>query len=251
MPRGGDNNGGRGFERMDVEADEPTPKRRFVNREFGEHDDRAMQVGGFQRHKPERFEPRADDRDNGGGGGNFDMFQTPRLGDRAPAPGYRGGGRDRAETAPPPRPAADEGDQDTKKRNRRMFAGILGTLNKFSKEERKNSALAAKRRSIVQAAEEKKEEESRRLKDYQRESFVVKRSVEEAHKAQLELKMNEKELELAHFTYLETKAKLEDGYLLTTATPSIYYKPVTHIDETRAAMEKGKEDAGGAAPGKR
>jgi hypothetical protein len=43
-------------------------------------------------------------------------------------------------------------DEGTKKRGRRMFAGLVGVLKQFSRDEKKHSAVTAKRRTIVEQA---------------------------------------------------------------------------------------------------
>ena len=68
------------------------------------------------------------------------MPLAPRLSSLTPDP------------RPPTSQAGDAVDEGTKKRGRRMFAGLVGVLKQFSRDEKKHSAVTAKRRTIVEQA---------------------------------------------------------------------------------------------------
>ena len=185
-------------------------EQRSASRRGGEHDERHRRLDTIRR-------PRAEDdpRD----GGEDDRKEAAM------------GGTNR-----PPAEAIDEG---TKKRGRRMLAGLLGTLRQFDREEKKHSDVTAQRRVILEQAEERARETSQRLYARHRGS-VTRRRAEEAHgKALLDVKLAEKELELLAHTHRDrvaafgTYARTREGN-----NPRVYYKPRTHTEATIAAVER-------------
>ena len=163
-----------------------------------------------------------------GGGGRYDS--RPGVNDL-----------DLIESAPP-RPLTDSTDPDTKKRNRRMFAGLLGTLHQFSKDAKKTSAMAAKRRAIIREADERTKAESRMIVLKARTEIEESREREEELRSKLDLKMIVKEIELVEEECAEHKERSKVS-IRTRETPKIFYAPMKHTDATAAMQERGESEA--------
>jgi pinin len=166
------------------------------------------------------------DVDMGGGGG-----------------GSRGGGGGGGGGGKTDRPTAESVDEFTKKRGRRMFAGLLGTLKQSAREEKKHSAVTAQRRTIVEQAEERARETSEMLYKQAKGASTKKRAREEEAKARLDLRCAEKELELLDCTYEERKEN--HGDCLRTKegnNPCVFYKPRSHTEATTASLERAKAE---------
>jgi hypothetical protein len=136
-----------------------------------------------------------------------------------------------------PRPKAEAG-----QRERRLFAGLLGTLRKSkSNIEEKEKEVLAKRKSIEAAVSGKNEEISRELKEAQYKAFLEKREADERKKFELDLKFKETEGALIEAEYEEMKSKIHDGGILTTTEPVLVYKPKNPTSEDAAASQMSLE----------
>ncbi len=143
--------------------------------------------------------------------------------------------------AAPPRPKAEAG-----QRERRMFAGLLGTLKKrkTSMEEKERDVLE-KRKTIEAAVSGKSEEISRELRESQYKAFVEKRDAEEKTKFELDVKFKETERAFIEAQYKNMHAQMLEGAILTTTEPMIVYKPKklrAGDEEACAASAKRLED---------
>jgi len=120
-----------------------------------------------------------------------------------------------------PRPKSEAG-----QRERRMFAGLLGTLKKrkTSMEEKERDVLE-RRKTIEAAVSGKSEEISRELRESQFKAFVEKRDAEEKMKFELDIKFKETEREFIEAQYKDMHAQLLEGAMLTATEPMILYKP--------------------------
>ena len=141
--------------------------------------------------------------------------------------------REMDEASAVPRPKAEAG-----QRERRLFAGLLGTLRKSkSNIEEKEKEVLAKRKSIEAAVSGKNEEISRELKEAQYKAFLEKREADERKKFELDLKFKETEGALIEAEYEEMKSKIHDGGILTTTEPVLVYKPKNPTSEDAAASQ--------------
>ncbi|KAK9698266.1 hypothetical protein RND81_08G092500 [Saponaria officinalis] len=109
-----------------------------------------------------------------------------------------------------PRVLPKNEDEALVKRNRRMLGQLLGTLERFKKEDVKLSGSDAyMRRSIsLQRAEEKAREESERLRQQERERIAENRKRDLVLRARVAAKAEEKKLELLFLQWSEHHKKL-------------------------------------------
>ena len=119
--------------------------------------------------------------------GNGDGGAPPPPGGYAHAPNV--------DTRPKDAPgiAKDEGE---KRRWRRMFAGLLGTLKRHRDEEKAVAAVTAQRRSVIEQAETKAREVTDKLRQHDAASGAVQRARDRARTAEIDMKVAEKELEV-------------------------------------------------------
>ncbi|KAH9606639.1 hypothetical protein KSS87_013075 [Heliosperma pusillum] len=120
-------------------------------------------------------------------------------------------------------------------RNKRMLGRILGTLEKFKKEDTQLSGSEAfMRRSLsLQRAEQKAREESERLRQQERERTAENRKRDLAE---------EKKLELLFLQWSEHHKKLTN-FIRTKTEPHIYYLPVKPLEENAELSQQKKEQA--------
>ncbi|KAJ4965196.1 hypothetical protein NE237_017045 [Protea cynaroides] len=129
-------------------------------------------------------------------------------------------------------------------RNKRMLGQLLGTLEKFRKEDKHFSATEAymRRSNSLQKAEQKAREESERLRQQEREQIVEKRKRDLNLRARVAAKAEEKKLELLFLRWSEHHKKL-CTFLRTKAEPPIYYMPAKPLVEDATLVEERKEKA--------
>ena len=132
--------------------------------------------------------------------------------------------------------AKDEGE---KRRGRRMFAGLLGTLKRHRDEEKAVAAVTAQRRSVIEQAETKAREVSEKLRQESFASNALRRARDHRRTAEIDLRVAEKELEVKRATRLEKDAKTR-GCARTSkecGRPRVFYRPKAHTKDTEAAVE--------------
>ncbi|RZC54182.1 hypothetical protein C5167_013029 [Papaver somniferum] len=126
-------------------------------------------------------------------------------------------------------------------RNKRMLGNLLGTLEKFRKEDKQLSTTDAfmRRSSSLQRAEQRAREESEKLRVQEREQIAEKRRRDLTLRARVAAKAEEKKLELLFLHWTEHHKKL-NNFLRTKAEPPIFYLPTKPLveDETLAAEQK-------------
>ncbi|KHN33477.1 Pinin [Glycine soja] len=129
-------------------------------------------------------------------------------------------------------------------RNKRMLGQLLGTLEKFRKEDKQLSGTEAymRRSSSLQRAEQRAREESERLRKEEREQIAEKRRRDLTLRARVAAKTEEKKLELLFLQWTEHHKRLSN-FTRTKAEPPIYYLPNKPLDEDPTLLEKSKEEA--------
>ncbi|KAL5714495.1 hypothetical protein ACHQM5_016447 [Ranunculus cassubicifolius] len=129
-------------------------------------------------------------------------------------------------------------------RNRRMFGSILGTLEKFQKEDQQLSSTEAymRRSDSLQRAEQRAREESENLRQQEREKIAEKRREDLTLRARVSAKAEEKKLELLFLHWSQHHNNL-GNYLRTKAEPQIYYMPKKPLEEDPSVAEQRKEKA--------
>ncbi|XP_047315104.1 pinin isoform X2 [Impatiens glandulifera] len=127
-------------------------------------------------------------------------------------------------------------------RNRRMLGQLLGTLEKFKKEDEKLSGSEAymRRTNSLQRAEQRAREESEKLRHQEREQIAEKRKRDLTLRARVAAKAEEKRLELLFLRWCDHHRKL-GNFLRTQAEPPLYYSFTKPLEEDADKLEKQKE----------
>ncbi|XP_060973338.1 uncharacterized protein LOC115725355 [Cannabis sativa] len=129
-------------------------------------------------------------------------------------------------------------------RNKRMLGQLLGTLEKFRKEDKQLSGTEAfmRRSTSLQRAEQRAREESERLRQQERERIAEKRRRDLTLRARVSAKTEEKKLELLYLRWSEHHKKL-CNFIRTKTEPPIYYLPKKPLEADANEAEQRKEQA--------
>ncbi|KAI4342013.1 hypothetical protein MLD38_026676 [Melastoma candidum] len=129
-------------------------------------------------------------------------------------------------------------------RNKRMLGQLLGTLERFKKEDMQLSGSEAfmRRSNSLQRAEQRAREESEKLRQQEREQNTEKRKQDMILRARIAAKAEEKKLELLFLRWSEHQKKL-CNFIRTKTEPPIYYMPVKPMDDDLGLAELKKEQA--------
>ncbi|KAL6180536.1 hypothetical protein ACLB2K_047198 [Fragaria x ananassa] len=141
-----------------------------------------------------------------------------------------------------PRVMPKQEDPSVVNRNKRMLGHVLGTLEKFRKENMQLSGTEAfmRRSNSLQRAEQRAREESERLRIQEREHIAEKRRRDLTLRARVAAKTEEKKLELLFLQWSDHHKKLSN-FIRTKAEPPIYYLPKKPLDEDATLAEQQKE----------
>ncbi|XP_050376343.1 uncharacterized protein LOC126793766 [Argentina anserina] len=141
-----------------------------------------------------------------------------------------------------PRVLPKQEDPTVVNRNKRMLGHVLGTLEKFRKENVQLSGSEAfmRRSNSLQRAEQRAREESERLRIQEREQLAEKRRRDLTLRARVAAKTEEKKLELLFLQWSEHQKKLSN-FIRTKAKPPIYYLPKKPLDEDATLTQQRKE----------
>ncbi|CAL5358403.1 unnamed protein product [Camellia sinensis] len=235
----------RGFlrpaERTDSE-DQPPQKRRLssaiVKAEDGEIIEDAAEAANNAKKKDSAVE------------GSSSSGVTANQSERKPSNLSRRDGNQRPSKmdfeVPPtehvPRVLPKDEDPSLVNRNKRMLGQLLGTLEKFRKEDKQLSGTEAymRRSNSLQRAEQRAREESERLRQQEREQIAEKRRRDLTLRARVAAKAEEKKLELLFLRWSEHQRKL-GNFLRTKAEPPIYYMFSKPMDDDAVLIEQQKE----------
>ncbi|KAH0866181.1 hypothetical protein HID58_083392, partial [Brassica napus] len=236
----------RGFrrpaERNDVE-DEPPAKRRLSSAVVKETqvDGEDVSNDGNETHVSAGENGNSDQRDKKLDGGQHRGSWSQRDAEQR---GIKKGYEAIALPEPAPRQLPKNEDPNLVKRNRRMLGNLLGTLERFRKEDKQLSGTDAyaRRSAALQKAEQKAREESERLRLQERENLTEKRRRDLTLRARVAAKAEQKELELLFLRWCEQKKKLSN-FIRTKSEPQIYYAPTKPLEEDTTETEQRKEQA--------
>ncbi|EOX97402.1 protein interaction regulator family protein isoform 1 [Theobroma cacao] len=149
-----------------------------------------------------------------------------------------------------PRILPKEEDPSLINRNKRMLGQLLGTLERFRKEDVQLSGSEAymRRSNSLQRAEQRAREESEKLRQQEREQIAEKRRRDLTLRARVAAKAEEKKLELLFLQWSEHRKKLSNFIRLfltlvqkTKTEPPIYYLPTKPLDEDATIHDQRKE----------
>ncbi|XP_050540890.1 pinin [Daktulosphaira vitifoliae] len=131
--------------------------------------------------------------------------------------------------------AAQQGDQVTKERNRRMFGSLLGTLQRFKKEETQLKDKEEKKAKIERRLEEEAIKEKESLVMKKRELFMQRKQQKRDIK-NIEIKMGL----VRNFEIFERQINCTMNFIKTEFDPSVFYLPKIHNEKTEKKLEKTK-----------
>jgi len=131
-------------------------------------------------------------------------------------------------------------DKKSAARNKRMFGALVGTLQKFNKEEVKKKDVTEKKKIVEMKVEERTEKEKEEIKNRKRELFSdQKKKKKDIQIIQTQMKRVE------DYEIWEKSKQQEVNFIRTTAQPELYWLPKTHTEkskeqqlETKAKVEK-------------
>ncbi|KAI8373638.1 pinin/SDK/memA/ protein conserved region-domain-containing protein [Choanephora cucurbitarum] len=136
------------------------------------------------------------------------------------------------------RPRLIDQDETGKKRNKRLFGTLLGTLSKFKNETEKDSEINKNRQAINNKLQEKLEQERKELQEKLKARKEEKMRLAE-QKIQEEQRLLEEKKELSKILQNEKLAY----FLKTTTQPTLYYLPQKLTDEMAETIELQKKEA--------
>ncbi|KAD4179383.1 hypothetical protein R6Q59_022942 [Mikania micrantha] len=225
------------------EEDQPAPKRRLSSTvvkieegEIVEDDVRALKGDDGNKDLA---------GDVTGWGSNADNQNGRKTSNWASRDGIRRAFKKESEIPPSenvPRVIPKDEDPSLVNRNKRMLGQLLGTLEKFRKEDVKLSGSEAymRRSDSLKKAEQRAREESERLRLQEREQIAEKRRRDLTLRARVAAKAEEKKLELLFLRWSEHHKKL-GNFLRTKTEPPIYYSFAKPLEEDPTLLEERKE----------
>lgn len=121
-------------------------------------------------------------------------------------------------------------------RNRRMFGALVGTLQKFNKEEIKKKDVLEKKKVVEKNVEEKVEKEKEEIKNKKRELFYEqKKKKKDIQIIQIQMKRVEE------YEIWEKSKQFEGNFIRTKAEPDIFWLPKNHSEKTKELVQNTKE----------
>ncbi|KAL9388046.1 hypothetical protein Peur_021170 [Populus x canadensis] len=143
---------------------------------------------------------------------------------------------------PVPRALPKNQDPRLVSRNKRMLGQLLGTPEKFRKEDIKISGTEAfiQRSNALQRAEQKAHEERERLRQQEREQIAEQRRRDLTLRARITVKAEEKKLELLFLRWNHHHKKLSN-FIRTKAEPPIYYLPKQPLEKDATLLDQQRE----------
>ena len=121
-------------------------------------------------------------------------------------------------------------DRKNTDRNKRMFGALVGTLQKFNKEEIKKKDVTEKKKVVELKVEERTEKEKEEIKNRKRELFSEqKKKKKDIQIIQIQMKRVE------DFDIWEKSKQKEANFIRTKAQPNLYWQPKNHSEKTRGS----------------
>lgn len=122
-------------------------------------------------------------------------------------------------------------------RNKRMFGCLLGTLQKFRKEEKMLSSKEEKRTKIEAKLEEQQQLEKAKLKE-ERDALIANRKRKQLEVKILETKMSK----LKDLQVIEESHKYYSNFIKTATKPAIFWLPKVMTPKTTLLQSKSSKE---------
>eukprot|EP00803_Ostreobium_quekettii_P009596 evm.model.scf_279.4 EVM.evm.TU.scf_279.4 scf_279:22987-28658(-) len=141
-----------------------------------------------------------------------------------------------------PAPREVETDPTLRKRNRRIFGSLMGTLRQFCEEDEqfKHSSIAQRRQEALQKAEERSAHESQRLREQEFQNFQSQKQAEIDKIQDLDLQACLKELEISSRLRIRRHGLLKN-FIRTQAGPPVHWLPAKHNTATKKLLDQEVE----------
>ncbi|KAF4516855.1 hypothetical protein B566_EDAN006250 [Ephemera danica] len=131
--------------------------------------------------------------------------------------------------------AAQNPDEKSKARNRRMFGALLGTLQKFRQEETKMKDKEDKRAKVELKLEEAARQEKEQVRQ-ERLGLFAERKRKQLEIRRIEMKL----LRMKEQEEWEAKQMLLVNFIKTKSKPAIFYLPKIHTPQTLKLLAETK-----------
>jgi len=136
-----------------------------------------------------------------------------------------------------PRPSLDTSSEETKKRSKKLFGVLIGTLKSFKNEISNKTEAEQRREELEQKIQQKVKEEQETFKEEQRRALQEQKEKEMTLREEIKQQQEHKELELLNLKWGNHRTQLS-CFLKTKAEPPIYYKPAKMDPENKSEMNK-------------
>ena len=122
-------------------------------------------------------------------------------------------------------------DKKSAARNKRMFGALVGTLQKFNKEEVKKKDVTEKKKIVEMKVEERTEKEKEEIKNRKRELFSdQKKKKKDIQIIQIQMKRVE------DYEIWEKSKQQEVNFIRTASKPELYWLPKTHTEKSKGKI---------------
>ncbi|BDA40727.1 probable pinin at C-terminar half [Coccomyxa sp. Obi] len=204
----------------------PSPRGGYRDDRFGNHDGRGQDAVSSLPGPP----PRKKVLSSAVVVGDIQVMVGETTGDIAPGIAKR------------PRDESDD-NPALKKRNKRMFGALLGTLQRFKEEDAaaRKSRLAQQREEALKRADAHAAEELQRAREHERQQLAQQRIAELNRKRELNAAAELKRMEIAVAKRYSHRAMLAK-FLCTAAKPALLWKPAKHCADTILLEEQRQLD---------
>jgi len=136
-----------------------------------------------------------------------------------------------------PRPALDTSGEETKKRSKKLFGLIVGTLKSFKEDISTKSKAVQRREELEQKVQQKVKEEQESFKEQERRTLQEKKEKEVALREQIRQQQEQKELQLLNLKWDHHRSQLIP-WNKTAAQPPIYYRAAKVDPNERLILEE-------------
>eukprot|EP00904_Undaria_pinnatifida_P002972 jgi/Undpi1/12676/HiC_scaffold_6.g02344.m1 len=152
--------------------------------------------------------------------------------------------------APPPRPMAVPSkpelhaaykDGDTKKRNRRMFGGLMAHLGRARQQLDHDKTLIERQNNVAEMAATRQVQEKFKQRQMAAAAALEERDDELHKRDYINVRQQKALLALHSNAFIANQEQLR-GYIFTKTVPSLAWTPNEHTDVTQALLAQSNDD---------